>query len=372
MNPPVDSLDHHERVLFDLVSTPSVSGSEAAAAEVFVQHALSLGMQAEIDAAGNALGHSGPQDASTHIVLLGHIDTVPGDLPVFIRDGALHGRGSVDAKGPLAAMLVAASLVSLPKNVRVTVAGAVGEEVAGSPGARFLARQYRPHACIIGEPSGWDGVTLGYKGCMTITAECERANTHSAGPEGSAADTLMAWWMDVLGHADRLNTGRAGIFDQLQSTIRHIGAGEDGVRQHAKLTAGFRLPPGLDPQELFAELTKGAGSDIRFTQTGAEIAVISDRNDEVARAISMAIRAAGTQPRPKRKTGTADFNVVAPVWQCPIAAYGPGDSSLDHTPHEHLVLADYRRSIGVLRDAISTLATSRTTDPSELQLHPSP
>ncbi len=43
------------------------------------------------------------------------------------------------------------------------------------------------------------------------------------------------------------------------------------------------------------------------------------------------------------KLGTSDMNVVGPVWQCPILAYGPGDSSLDHTPEEQIVLDDYLR-----------------------------
>jgi LysW-gamma-L-lysine carboxypeptidase len=76
----------------------------------------------------------------------------------------------------------------------------------------------------------------------------------------------------------------------------------------------------------------------------------------VARSLSNAIRAAGGVPRPKLKTGTADLNIVAPVWKCPIAAYGPGDSSLDHTPNERLDLVEFTRSIGVLRTALATLS----------------
>ena len=43
------------------------------------------------------------------------------------------------------------------------------------------------------------------------------------------------------------------------------------------------------------------------------------------------------------------MNVVGPIWQCPIVAYGPGDSSLDHTPDEHLVITEYLRAIDVLQ-----------------------
>ena len=39
------------------------------------------------------------------------------------------------------------------------------------------------------------------------------------------------------------------------------------------------------------------------------------------------------------------MNVVGPVWQCPILAYGPGDSSLDHTPHEQIELPEYLSKI---------------------------
>ena len=48
------------------------------------------------------------------------------------------------------------------------------------------------------------------------------------------------------------------------------------------------------------------------------------------------------------KTGTADMNVVGPVWQCPIVAYGPGDSTLDHTPNEHVTIEEWQRSVEVL------------------------
>jgi LysW-gamma-L-lysine carboxypeptidase len=46
------------------------------------------------------------------------------------------------------------------------------------------------------------------------------------------------------------------------------------------------------------------------------------------------------------------MNVVGPVWQCPIAAYGPGDSTLDHTPEERLGLIEYGRAIRVLTNVL--------------------
>ena len=50
------------------------------------------------------------------------------------------------------------------------------------------------------------------------------------------------------------------------------------------------------------------------------------------------------------------MNVVGPVWRCPITAYGPGDSALDHTPNEHISITEYLEAIRVLRRALKGLA----------------
>ena len=64
------------------------------------------------------------------------------------------------------------------------------------------------------------------------------------------------------------------------------------------------------------------------------------------------------------KTGTSDMNVVAPVWQCPIVAYGPGDSALDHTPNEHLPLDEYWKAVRVVEHMLRVFADS-TRPPNE-------
>jgi len=347
------------RLLFDLVNTPSVSGDERAAAEVFVGHASHFGFVTEIDHANNAIAHRGASanDATVHIVLLGHIDTVPGKIPVRIEDGILHGRGSVDAKGPLAAMLMGAYRCQLPIGVRLSVIGAVGEESAGSPGARCLAPRIHPDACIIAEPSSWNGVTLGYKGRLLVTAMTMRTNAHSAGPDPSAGDELMSWWSRVLGFVDESNRDQTRAFDSIQATIQKLESASDGLHQSASLQAGFRLPPSASPEYLLEKLSRlGEGLNIKLETQGAEHAHATDRNDPVVRSLSSAIRSHGGRPVPKLKTGTADLNVVAPIWNCPIAAYGPGESALDHTPIEHLHIDEYQRSIRVITAAIETLS----------------
>ena len=61
------------------------------------------------------------------------------------------------------------------------------------------------------------------------------------------------------------------------------------------------------------------------------------------------------------KTGTADLNLVAPAWNCPGLAYGPGDSTLDHTPNEHLDLKEFLLAEKVLVDVLNQLTGKLST-----------
>ncbi|MFZ6019782.1 MAG: M20/M25/M40 family metallo-hydrolase, partial [Chloroflexota bacterium] len=107
------------------------------------------------------------------------------------------------------------------------------------------------------------------------------------------------------------------------------------------------LPPGEALRRL-GELGGGAALELLDEVP----AYLAEKTTIVVRGLLAAIRAAGGKPAFALKSGTADMNLVAPVWGCPAAAYGPGDSSLDHTPHEHISLAEYRRSIEVLTRAL--------------------
>lgn len=53
------------------------------------------------------------------------------------------------------------------------------------------------------------------------------------------------------------------------------------------------------------------------------------------------------------------MNIVGPAWGCPIVAYGPGDSRLDHTPQEHVVLEEYLGAIGVLQRVLDAFGVER-------------
>jgi LysW-gamma-L-lysine carboxypeptidase len=114
---------------------------------------------------------------------------------------------------------------------------------------------------------------------------------------------------------------------------------------------GWRLPVGVDVAALQQRMQGwGDGAEVSFPYS--ERPFRAKKNTPVVRALLRAIRAAGGRPRFKLKTGTSDMNVVGPAWGCPIAAYGPGDSSLDHTPDERIAVDEFRRAVGVLAQAL--------------------
>ena len=340
-------------LLQGMLEIDSFSGEEGALAAYLCAQMARRGLRAHIDAAGNAVGEIG--DSGPLVVLLGHIDTAPGRVAVRREGDLLYGRGAVDAKGPLAAFICAAARLGRHAGIRLVVAGAVEEESATARGARQIAASYRPDLCVIGEPSHWDRVTLGYKGRLLVDYAMRQGAAHTAGGVPTAAEHAVAFWNDVVALASQ--HGGAREFDRLTPTLRRIQAGSDGLCDAAALSLSLRLPPGCDTAALRERLRALAGgAELCFA--GDEPAHLAAKNTTLVRAFLSGIRAQGGAPAFAVKTGTSDMNVVAPMWQCPILAYGPGDSSLDHTPHEHICLAEYGRSIAVLHHALRRVTNS--------------
>jgi LysW-gamma-L-lysine carboxypeptidase len=215
---------------------------------------------------------------------------------------------------------------------------------------------------VIGEPSGWDAIVLGYKGSHSLTARYACNLSHSAGPELTAAETLVGFWSIVLHWLRAINGDTEPGFASLDGVLRDLDSGNDGLTQWASLGATFRLPPGIAAAQVQSEVDAiardlGVETDWAFN---AE-AYRCDRRSPLVAPFIAAIRAQGVAPRTKVKTGTSDMNVVGPAWGCPMLAYGPGDSSYDHTPDEQIVLADVDRAVDVLADALSRFAARMRT-----------
>jgi LysW-gamma-L-lysine carboxypeptidase len=330
-------------LLVDLVSTPSPSGEESEAAARLVEFFEAHDREVHVDEAGNVRA---PADDS--VLLTSHIDTVPGNIPVEVKDGELWGRGSVDATGPLAAMAVAAV------ETGVSFAGVVEEETTSS-GARFLCEDRdEPEAVVNGEPSGWDGITLGYRGFLDGTYVATSESGHSSRPDMNAIEEAMDWWQKVE-NAFEADEWRP-IFEQV--TAKPVGfnggLGADGLSVEATMEVQFRIPPALSADEL-RELADSKLLEGTVHWNEPIPPVMESPRTAVARAFRVAIRDAGGSPRLLRKTGTSDMNLYADTWDCPMVTYGPGDSDLDHAPDEHLPLEEFDTSVDVLIDVARTL-----------------
>lgn len=343
-------------LLQKMVEIRSLSGEEQELAHFLAGAMDELGFDAQVDEVSNAVGvrqNGNDEEITRELVLLGHMDTVPGKIPVRIEDGILYGRGSVDAKGPLATFIMAGAQAHLPFGTRLVVVGAVEEECATSKGARHIATQYQPEMCIIGEPSGWDAVTLGYKGRLLIHYRLDQPMSHTAGPERAVTEHAINWWLAIREYTEDFNEGRKRLFDQILPSVRKINTSSDGIHDSVDMTIGLRLPLDFDVEAFKTTFSELAGdANLRFYSY--EPAYKGSRATGLVRAFQRSLKKSNIRARFKLKTGTSDMNVVGPVWQCPIVAYGPGDSKLDHTPNEHIEIAEYLRAIEILQRVLES------------------
>jgi len=212
-----------------------------------------------------------------------------------------------------------------------------------------------PDYVVIGEPSHWEGVTLGYKGRLCVNYSRSQPESHGAGEEQGPAEKGIVFWNRLMTYAEERNGGQTQRFSTIDPELREFQMVSDGLDKGVEMEIVLRLPMGLDADDLKAQMDSwSSGAELTFSSLDQPYR--SEKNSRLVRALLSSIRAEGGRPRFKLKTGTSDMNVVGPAWGCPIVAYGPGDSSLDHTPDEHVDLREYCRAINVLARALETLS----------------
>ncbi len=330
-----------------LLEAYSPSGRESEAVDVALEWLQAHKFYARVDENGNLLSWTSKPVDKPCLALVSHIDTVEGFLPVVVDGDVVRGRGAVDAKGPLAAMML--SLLVLRGVPGIMLAALVDEEGDSRGAWGFIDAGFRPKYIIIGEPTG-HGVVVSYRGSLRARILCRARGGHSSSPwvGGSALDILIDGIQEIRSNGWRDNVG--AIYSV---TYLNAGRGDNVLPEQAEAIIDVRIPPGASYRDIESFLYKIFGKCLITISLGVKPVRVKPQ-DPVPRSIIRALLSHGLRPRILQKTGTSDMNILYKYTES-IAAYGPGDSSLAHTRDEHISLNDIVLAAFVYADAARNL-----------------
>lgn len=319
------------------------------------------------DRVGNVYGQIGSSGPT--VLLCGHMDTVPGWIPVKADGDRLYGRGSVDAKSSLAAMIVAAS--NLRSNLaggRVIVACVVDEEGKARGIRQLIRNKLDVDYAIFGEPSGIKNITFAYKGRLKLKVTLKATAGHIGAQHLllNAIEKGFEIWTRLKEICERDHKSPYGIFYSLTPAITSIsGRGiTKSIPDMCTLGVDLRLPPTIKCSEAI-EIVNGLVKKFQRENYGLAIKVsvldrvepyVTRRDTIVINSLREAIlEETGEEARLIRKTGTGDMNIFGAHYSVPVATYGPGDSSLSHTLNEYISIPEYLMSIKIYKSALKKI-----------------
>ncbi len=358
--------DYSIDLLTRMLEIYSPSGKEEELSNFLAKEMEDLGFRVRKDKVGNVIGEMG--QGKPVILLCGHMDTVEGYIPVRVENNRLYGRGAVDAKAPLAAMIIAASTFlkeGFPG--KILVVGVVDEEGSGKGIKHFIKEGIEPDYAIFGEPSGIGKIVFGYKGILNIKITCETPSGHSAAPWlfDNAIEKAMELWRQI----QKLHLREEKLKSRFYSTtscLTKINGGNSSsmIPSRCDIYVQLRIPPQFTPEQVFNVVKRkikryeatNPKVSVKLKMEGVTNGFEADRRSVLVRALAWAIRKTTLNYASfSRKTGTGDMNLLGNALKIPVVTYGPGDSRLDHTPDEHIELEEYLVSINVYRKALMKL-----------------
>ena len=339
------------------------SRSEASLANMIKDKCVNeLGFeQVNIDNVGNVIATKG--NGEPRILLCGHMDTVPGQIPVRIEDGFVYGRGASYAKGPLIAMLLAAS--EFPKQRGTIIFAGVVDEEGNATGVKQLVKSgLSADYAIFGEPSGIDNITIAYKGRLEIRLTCDvRTSAHASAPwlAKNSIEEIYDFWNAVKCEIDRVQI-KNNRTDSISCSLTEIsgGSSHNVTPQKCKITIDIRIPTFTRCEEVLSILdkvifnvasTKGVRATYRIEDKTEPFE--ADYASPLVRALSLSILdVRRNRPILLRKTGTGDMNILGNAFNIPVITFGPGDPHSSHTSNERASIKEYVSSIDVFNRAL--------------------
>lgn len=182
----------------ELLAIPSTTRDESAVVEVVSRWLVAREWNVTVQEVTPGRGNVWASRKGGGVTLSTHLDTVPPYVPPRRVDGRLYGRGSCDAKGIAAAMMIAADRLANEGEQRVDLLLVVGEE-RGSDGARMANQLPATSRWLInGEPTE-SKLASGCKGAQRVIVRTRGREAHSAYPHlGVSAITPMLQMLPEL------------------------------------------------------------------------------------------------------------------------------------------------------------------------------
>ena len=359
--------DYAVQLLTDLLKIYSPSGKEEAISNFLVKEMKALGFRVRKDAIGNVIGEIGQGEPT--ILLCGHMDTIAGQLPVRVENNKIYGAGAVDAKGPLAAMIIAAATVAQEPmfQAKIVVASVVEEEATSRGVKHLISDGVSADYAIFGEPSGAENITIGYKGNLCLKLTCETYTGHSSTPwlYENAIEKTFELWHQIKNAYPPVEKQESPYHAVTTCLIKLSGGkGTPKVPSKCEMHIDIRIPPQFTSAQVFKEAENVIKQYQAANPKVSVKVVIKDsnepfevnKNSPLVRAMAYSIRKVQNKPATLlRKTGTGDMNILGRAMSMPIVTYGPGDSHLDHTKDEHILISEYLDGIQVCKETILKL-----------------
>ncbi len=224
-----------------LIDIPSVTGDEQAVGIFLAAHLESLGYSGSLQEADkNRFNVIATTEALPRVVLSTHMDTVPPHILSSEDETRIFGRGACDAKGIIAAQIMAAELLRAEGVNEIGLLFTVDEEL-GSLGARVANKHEIAPACVYlinGEPTD-NKLAAATKGSLRLSLKTAGRACHSAYPE--QGESAIEKLLDVLESIRQIDWPRD---DVLGETTCNIGVISGGTRPNvipAEASAIFQL-----------------------------------------------------------------------------------------------------------------------------------
>lgn len=358
--------DRAKEFLKEIVKIYSPTGHEKEVSLYIASFLEDLGFKnVEVDEIWNV--SADVTEGSPTVYLIGHIDTVPGRLPVKFDGKKLYGRGVVDAKASFATFVMAAYLLKEEGfKGGLKVVGVVDEEGSGKGIRKFGELFPKPDYAVFGEPSGPNHITIGYKGRVQLSVRVETPTYHASAPwvAPNALQEALKAYEAIKRVAQSFDRSKRPGFECVSvcATMLRAGSSVNVTPGEAELVVDIRIPYYVRARKMAEDVRNGVlGAGLGVTKLKVNIEEITEAYEiksgsPLVKAFQRGVYRVLRRPaKLVRKTGTGDMNYYGGCLGVPSLTVGPGNPALSHTPHEVMDMEEFINYIKIVKEALKEL-----------------